>query len=916
MTIPNGERYTSSKTGVKSRVENYISAVDPIGEGERNKTLHNLGLLLRSNFGLTGNDIEAALSEVNATKCTPPLPECEVQTIARSVDTSDVPVGNGDNGTGMSPNRRKATKPPEKQYTIKVAETPVAVADIMEREVSVYQNCYANVPQKTVTIGRILDTIRTGGNSKEQILAIRNEPDKGKRDNMKKQLPAFVPGSEPQKERKKVACKPNGMLGLDFDSIPADELETAKEVIAAVPYVIVVGLSVSGKGYFALAEYEDTPDLKLLLAAIQADVPDYKIDTSCSDVSRLRYVTQDENLILKDEVYPAILTEQITAVPGTNGTIGTKKRDIIHTGVDVLDSILETIEPVDWCPDCDEDEGNEDNEDKGGKSKQPTERDYLLRTCDHVLETATTAGYPIVNRNGAIYYYANTHYRDATESELRNFLIGAAISCGVPNDTAIYQFFVNKLIRQFYINAGLVSSNVTEPDIAFINMRNGTLFFDKTGHRFEPHTSKHFIRYALDFDYNPAATAPRWQQHLDRTFPHPDKQAYLAKCLALPFYKGKIEKAPILFGKTDTGKSTTLDTFKALIGKENRSSETLAAVTRTDYTGDYARARLDGKLVNIASDISPKISDDGLAKTLISRETVSARRPHQEGFDMQGYARLVFAMNDLPPQFFTDAALTKRVAIIEFDQQIAPDKKDTDFAEKLIADERPGILNWIIGGLTQLIAVGRLDPPPCCVEAMDRIRKESDPLARWLEDQQYHVGSSCSIAVDVAYDRFSDYCKKNGNITPSNKTFCKRLRDAGYTVDRPNHATGMRLYYSVSFPKNDADDANDAGMVPPGTPENDGIRHERHERHEKLERNLDDQYTDTVDATDAALAGDYLSADSKYEDACNRSLHREEYACEYGSNSTASGEEVEAYCDNDYDHKMRDWMRRSSGRYR
>jgi phage/plasmid-associated DNA primase len=73
--------------------------------------------------------------------------------------------------------------------------------------------------------------------------------------------------------------------------------------------------------------------------------------------------------------------------------------------------------------------------------------------------------------------------------------------------------------------------------------------------------------------------------------------------------------------------------------------------------GLFARARLDGKLVNVASDISAKIGDEGLAKTLISREGVPARCPYGKGFDMLNYARLFFAMNELPTQFFTDAAL-------------------------------------------------------------------------------------------------------------------------------------------------------------------------------------------------------------------------------------------------------------------
>ena len=231
----------------------------------------------------------------------------------------------------------------------------------------------------------------------------------------------------------------------------------------------------------------------------------------------------------------------------------------------------------------------------------------------------------------------------------------------------------------------------------------------------------------------------------------------------------------MFYGQPDTGKSTTLDVYKELIGNENISTESLGALTKSDYHGDYARARLDGKLVNIAADVSNRINDVGMAKTLISREAVSARNPNQRGFDMRNYARLVFAMNELPPQFFSDAALTKRAAIIEFDRQVLAHEKDTDFAEKIIAIELSGVLNWLVGGLSRLIATGRLDPPTCCLEAMERIQKEVDPLSGWLVERKYCQGMADRITLKEAYADFKEYCQENGNQVLAKKT----CRDCG-----------------------------------------------------------------------------------------------------------------------------------------
>jgi putative DNA primase/helicase len=339
------------------------------------------------------------------------------------------------------------------------------------------------------------------------------------------------------------------------------------------------------------------------------------------------------------------------------------------------------------------------------------------------------------------------------------------------------------------------------PDTPFINLQNGTLFFDKEGRRFETHSSQRLIRYCLGFDYDPEAKAPLWQEHLNRSLPNPAVQDYLAECLALPFYPGKIEKAPILYGRRDTGKSTTLDVYKALIGSVNCSAATLAALTRITDTGDYHRSQLDGKLVNIASDISTKIGDEGLAKMLISRETLTVRRMRNQPFEMSNYARLIFAMNEMPPKLFEDVALTKRVAIIMFDQRMKEADIQHGFAEQIIATELPGVLNWILDGLDRLRNKGRLDPPTGYLAEMDRLRVEVDSLSAWLDERRYEPGDSRKIAVKSAYQDFTKFCKEDGfKEIPQKNTFTQRLRDLGYTVVKTNGHRGVELYLAKPNP--------------------------------------------------------------------------------------------------------------------
>ena len=581
---------------------------------------------------------------------------------------------------------------------------------------------------------------------------------------------------------------------------------------------------------------------------------------------------------------------------------------LVSCGVAPLDSILVKIPLVNWEP--------FETVGRNGEIKPPSDRDYILRTCEQILRTADKAVIPLVNHKGVIYYSTGTHYKLVNELELKNFLIEGAIRCDVPSDVAVYQFFVEKIFKQFLINSARHNSGVSESDVPFINLQNGTLFFDKQGHRFETHSPKRFIRYCLHFPYDPAAIAKLWLEHINRSLPNPEKQQYLAKCLALPFYRGKIEKAPTFQGERDTGKSTTLDVFKALVGAENFTTLSLAVLTKAETQGDYARARLDGKLVNIASDISAKMNDEGLAKMLISREEVPARHPYGEGFDMRNYARLIFALNSIPPQLFTDPALTKRAAIIEFDQQIRTEDVVTGFAESIIENELPGVLNWIIeNGLDQLLKTGRLDTPQCCVEAMERLRIEIDPLSGWLSEQGYYPGNAESISVKYAYSEFVDYCKDNGYQVLSKKTFTQRLRSFGYSVHAPNNHVGVKLFYTTSVPNNASPHSPDS---PPQENRGETGVQEGNDKTPCLTSFPDHSpVIPPLDPTNTGMGNDgnegngFTEQSLAGQEGCNDPLYDNDYAPdsknnplpEYGSNAAKFGHDAHRrrYIPNNYD---------------
>ena len=126
---------------IKERVIRYLSKVNRIPKGKRNRRLYRLGIRLRTKFDLRLTDIEEALASVNRTKCEEPLSESEVAQIARSVAKSNKPIGEpSDSYTGQ--HGRSSSAPKSRiVYAVSASDTPTLVADLLQKAVSLYPRC-------------------------------------------------------------------------------------------------------------------------------------------------------------------------------------------------------------------------------------------------------------------------------------------------------------------------------------------------------------------------------------------------------------------------------------------------------------------------------------------------------------------------------------------------------------------------------------------------------------------------------------------------------------------------------------------------------------------------------------------------------------------------------------------------------
>ena len=120
----------------------------------------------------------------------------------------------------------------------------------------------------------------------------------------KSKVPAItISGTFPPNKRKGIHLESHsGRIAIDFDGLKKSVHE-AKEVMKADQYTEAVAISVGGRGLVVVVKIDPRRHLESFLELEKYYLNNYglKIDESCKDVNRLRYVTYDEDIYVNME---------------------------------------------------------------------------------------------------------------------------------------------------------------------------------------------------------------------------------------------------------------------------------------------------------------------------------------------------------------------------------------------------------------------------------------------------------------------------------------------------------------------------------------------------------------------------------------------------------------------------------------
>lgn len=306
-----------------------------------------------------------------------------------------------------------------------------------------------------------------------------------------------------------------------------------------------------------------------------------------------------------------------------------------------------------------------------------------------------------------------------------------------------------------------------DKDDYILNVSNGTIDLSDIEPKFTEHKADMLLSKICNANYDENATCETWIKFLDDVMQgDKDKIRYLQKIAGLSL-TGNTEQETmfILYGSTTrNGKSTFCETLMYLLGDYalTMQPQSLAVKQNLDSrqaSGDIAR--LDGcRLCNASEPPKRMLFDTALLKSLLGRDSITARHLHQREFTFIPKFKMLMNTNYLPTITDDTVFSSGRINVISFDRHFEPHEQDKTLKQKLRSKkELSGILNWCIEGL-RLYRLEGLIPPLTVQMATDTYRTDSDKIGNFLNECMTKCDRN-SKAKDV-YDIYAEWCNENG----------------------------------------------------------------------------------------------------------------------------------------------------------
>lgn len=408
-------------------------------------------------------------------------------------------------------------------------------------------------------------------------------------------------------------------------------------------------------------------------------------------------------------------------------------------------------------------------------------------------EYEVRARYPHLKKNeaGLFFNYMDGVYKLLTDQEVSNIILNMLYEDMLWG----YRTKRNVSDKVACLLSIVPDLELTNDKGDWFNVRNGLI--QLSSGVLNPHTPDFVSLIQSPVIYDPDAQAPIWIQSIEAWMQGDERDE---KIRMLQQFAGYLltssmvyAKALFLVGDGGNGKSTFADTLSMVIGEQGTSR-----IDLEDLYSMFGLKGLIGKRLNVIEEVGGNYYQAHKLKKLISGESLTINMKFKDQFKFTPEAKFIFAVNTMPRVDDSSTATERRICVVQFNNNF----RDTPnvhlrFADGLLAQELPGILNWMLEGYRSLIKEGQFTRTQEQQQTLAEYREENSSVDGFIGEMLEFLPELVNTTAKLYHD-YKDYCIKDGRKFKSAVAFVKEMKAYGKRtgkfgfIERTNgHSTGF-----------------------------------------------------------------------------------------------------------------------------
>lgn len=291
------------------------------------------------------------------------------------------------------------------------------------------------------------------------------------------------------------------------------------------------------------------------------------------------------------------------------------------------------------------------------------------------------------------------------------------------------------------------------------------------------HSPEYGFFHTLEFDYDPRATAPRWEKFIQEISNGDEDIASLLEEYGGYCISGDScwpQKALFLVGEGANGKSVYMEILGLIAGKEAH-----AAVPLQDLEKETARYRLVNKLFNYSEETSTRaLQDSSIFKTLVNGGAMQVKQLYIQPYEVDNRAKLIMSANEMPHNQDMSHGFFRRLLLVELKKQFNPGDSGHDpFIKEKLQKELAGICNRLMAAYNVVQTRKGFSAEAKVRTNIQKLKLNSDTVCMFVNEhiEKEPADSPTTIKASELYELYRQMCDVKGFKPLNSVHFARQL---------------------------------------------------------------------------------------------------------------------------------------------